>query len=186
MPPVVAQDPFVAVHQALQARWLDVPMAVLSVLFEAWALALVALAVLSWLEKDVPSVLRAYLPLAVALGVGAAAVFLLREAWGAPRPVGAQAGIRVVLEPVLRHGFPTGQALHAATFAAYTLRRYGRRGLFALAFPVLAVFSRIYAGPAWPVEVGLGLVLGTALGLGARAAAVRLGAVRLDSRPKLP
>jgi membrane-associated phospholipid phosphatase len=163
MPPVVAQDPFVAVHQALHARWLDVPMAILGVLFEAWVLALVALALYSWLERDVAGVLRSFAPLATALAVGAVLVLVLRQAWAAPHPVGSARGVAAALAPVLH---PSGQAAHAATFAAYTIRRYGRRGLFAVAFPVLAAASRIYAGPDWPLDLAFGLVLGTALGVG--------------------
>jgi membrane-associated phospholipid phosphatase len=178
MPPVLSQDPFEAVHRAVQARWLDVPMAILSALADGWVLALVALAIYAWLEPDLGAVARAYLPLAAALAVAAGAVFALRTAWTAPRPAGTAAAPGL-LDPVLRHGFPGGQALYAATFAAYTVRRYRRGGLFALAFPLAAGVARVYAGPAWPVEIAGGFAAGTALGLSAGWAAARLA-------PRLP
>jgi hypothetical protein len=71
MPPY-AQDAFTAAHEALQSRWLDVLMTGLSVAFEPWILALIALALFSWLERDVPSVLRSFLPLLAALAVAVA------------------------------------------------------------------------------------------------------------------
>jgi hypothetical protein len=76
--------------------------------------------------------------------------------------------------------------LFAATFAAYTTRRYGRRGLVVAPVALAAVASRIYAGPGWAPEVLLGLPAGAALGVTARAGAARLGALCLDRRPKLP
>jgi hypothetical protein len=174
MPPAAGQDPLVAVNQALHARWLDVPLAILAVLFQAWVLGLVALALYSWLERDVASVAKAFLPLAAALAAGAVAVLALGHAWAVPHPVGGESGSGV-LSPALP---PGGAAVHAATFAAYTLRRYGRRGLFAVTLPLLAAASRIAAGPDWAYDLALGSALGAGLGLGAGLASARL-ALRL-------
>jgi hypothetical protein len=186
MPPVLPQDPFEAVHRALQARWLDVPMAVLAALVDLWVLALVALALYAWMERDVPSALRAWLPLAIVLGAEALTLVLLRDLWAAPRPLGEPGPAPGAIAPLLRHGFPSGTVLFAATFAAYTTRRYGRRGLVVAPVALAAVASRIYAGPGWAPEVLLGLPAGAALGVTARAGAARLGALCLDRRPKLP
>jgi hypothetical protein len=186
MPPVLPQDPFETAHRALQAGWLDVPMAVLAALVDPWVLALAALALHAWLERDVPGALRAWVPLAVALGLEALLLALLRDLWAAPRPStdpGASSG---ALAPVLRHGFPAGTALFAATVAAYTSLRYGRRGLPALGLALAAVASRIYAGPGWAAEVLIGLPAGAAIGAAARAGAARLRDVRLDRQSKLP
>jgi hypothetical protein len=184
MPPVLPQGLFEAVHRAVQSRWLDLPMAVLAALVDLWVLALVALAFHAWLERDVPSALRAFLPLAIALAAEALALFLLRGLWSAPRVV-EPGGASGALGPILRHGFPAGTVLFAATFAAYAVRRYGRRGLIVVPVALAAVASRIHAGPGWAPEVLLGLPAGATFGVAAWAAA-RLGVLRLDRRPKLP
>ena len=186
MPPVLPQDLFEAVHRSVQARWLDVPMAVLAALVDLWVLALVALAVHAWLERDVPGALRAFLPLAFVLAAEALALFLLRGLWAAPRVLGEPGGVPGALAPLLRHGFPVGTVLFAATFAAYAVRRNGRRGLLAVPVALAAVASRIHAGPGWAPEVLIGLPAGAALGVAACVGAARLGALCLDRRPKLP
>lgn len=186
MPPVLPQDPFEAVHRAVQARWLDVPMAVLAALLDLWVLALVALALCAWLERDVRSVLRAWAPLAIVLGLEALALLLLRDLWASPRPAADSGASSGALAPVFRHGFPAGTVLFAATFAAYTAARHGRRGLWVLAVAPAAVVSRIYAGPGWAPEALLGLPAGGLVGVAVGVAAARLPPLRLDRRSKLP
>jgi len=172
MPPLYAQDPFSAVHQALHARWLDLPMAAVSVATEGWVLALVALAVYSWIERDVPSVLGVFVPLALALLLGGAGAHLLRALSSAPRPV-AQGGLaawRVA---------PSAAALATACFAAYTAAAYGRRGALALSVVPLGALAAAHAAGGWAAGVALGWALGAALGVGAWGVALR---VRPDGR----
>ncbi len=166
MPPVYAQDPFFAVHQALHAGWLDVPMAAVSVACEAWVLALVALAVYSWVERDTRSVLGVFIPLAVALALGAASGHALTVLSNAPRPVVGR-GL------VAWRAVPSGAVLETAAFAAYTAAAYGRRGLAALAAPALGTLSAAHTGGGWASSVPVGLVLGAVLGFVAWAAALR-------------
>ncbi|HYG69473.1 MAG TPA: hypothetical protein VD838_17500 [Anaeromyxobacteraceae bacterium] len=148
MPPY-AQDAFTAAHEALQAGWLDRLMTALSAAFEPWILALVALALFSWLERDVPSVLRSFLPFVVALGLAIAG--------------GALAG---------RVGFG-GQALATAVFASYAIATYGRRALPLLLVPLLGGLVRVHAGAHWAFDVLRGWGFGAALGVAAHLVAVR-------------
>ncbi|HSN90707.1 MAG TPA: hypothetical protein VLS93_05725, partial [Anaeromyxobacteraceae bacterium] len=179
MPPVLPQDVFEAVHRAVQARWLDLPMAVLGALVDLWVLVLVALAFHAWMERDVPSALRAFLPVAVVLAGEALALTLLRGAWSAPRVAGEAAASSGALAPVLRHGFPAGTVLFAATFAGHALGRYRWGGLIALPLALAAVATRIYAGPGWAPEVLIGLPAGAVLGVAVHAGVARLGPLRL-------
>ena len=165
MPPLYAQDPFSAVHQALHARWLDLPMAAVSVATEAWVLALVALALYSWIERDVPSVLGVFVPLALALATAGGAAHVLRGLSSAPRPLAE--GVAAW------RAAPSAQALATACFATYTAAAYGRRGAWAFAVAPLGVLAAAHAAGGWASGVALGWALGAAAGVGAWAAAVR-------------
>ncbi len=175
MPPLYPPDPFSSAHQALHARWLDLPMAALSVACEAWVLALVALAIYSWAERDVPSVLEIFVPLALALAAGVALRDVVRLATATPHPVGpGHPGA------LFRSGFPSGAALAGATFAAYTVAAYGRRGLPALAVAALGAVAAAHGGARWVPDVLGGWAVGAALGLLAW-----LGALRAFRRGRL-
>jgi hypothetical protein len=149
MPPY-AHDAFTAAHEALQSRWLDILMTGLSVAFEPWILALIALALFSWLERDVPSVLRSFLPLLAALAVAVAG--------------GVVAGA----------GPFGGQALGTAVFASYGVAAYGKRALPLLLVPLAGGLVRVHAGAYWGVDVVRGWGVGAALGVLAWLVAVRL------------
>jgi len=151
MPPLFAHDPLDAVQRAAQRGWMLAPATALSVACEYWVLALVALAAYAWLESDVPSALKAFLPMALALAVGVGVV-----AVGARLGVAAGWGVRAV---------PSGHALWGATFAAYTLRIYGvRHGLPAALLAFAGGASRIYLGSNGVPSVLAGWVMGALVG----------------------
>lgn len=150
MPPLFAHDPLDAVQRAAPGFWLA-PATALSVACEHWVLALLALALYAWLERDVPAVARTFLPLAVALGVG-----VLLVAAGGRAGAMAGWGVRAV---------PSGHALWGATFAAYTFRVYGARwGLAAVGIALAGGIARIYLGSNGLPSVAAGWVLGALLG----------------------
>lgn len=161
MPPLFAHDPLDAVQGAGRQGWLLGPATALSVACEPWVIALVALALYAWLERDVPSALEAFLPFAAALLAGVALEVLSRRA-------GALAGVGL-------RAVPSGHALWGATFAAYTARLYGARwGLAAAALALGGGIARIHLGSNGLPSVGAGWLLGALLGLAAFAAAARL------------
>ena len=152
MPPLFAHDPLDAVQHAAHRGWLLAPATALSVACEYWVLALLAVAAYAWLEQDVRSVLRAFVPLGLALALGVAIVAL-----GGRAGVLAGWGVRAV---------PSAHALWGATFAAYTLRVYGvRPGLVAMLLPVLGGISRIYLGSNGIPSVVAGWVIGALVGV---------------------
>jgi membrane-associated phospholipid phosphatase len=141
-----------ALQRAAPPVWLLAVATALSVACEYWVLALVALAVFAWLERDVPAVLRAFLPLAASLAVGIGIVALGSRLGGL-----AGWGVRAV---------PSGHALWGATFAAYALRLYGARvGIVAALLPLAGGASRIYLGSNGVPSVAAGWVIGAAVGL---------------------
>ncbi len=169
MPPLYPQDPLNAVGRAAW-RWLDVALAAGDVASEPWVLALVALALYSWLEREVRGVVKSFLPLASALALAAALALLARAALAVPRPVEAVGG----LGSLVRRAFPTGHAAAVSVFATYSLLAYGRRAWGAVALAVLLALGRAFAGPHWGAEVAAGGLAGAVLGCAAYGAAVRL------------
>ena len=169
----MAQDPLGIAATAGQPRWLALLVATLHVAAEPWALAVIALAAYSWLEREVRGVIASVLPLALALGLGGVAVELARVAAAAPRPAGA-AG----LAPLVRHLFPGPHVLALAAFAGYSLLVYRRRAVTPL---VLAALASVGAAGRY----GWGaLASGAAAGLILAAAAYAI-AVRLARRGRL-
>src|SRR6266545_4749691 len=169
MPPLY-QDPLSAVPGA-EWRWLDLARALSQVSCEVWALALIALAVYSFLEDDVKGVLKAFLPLALALAAAGAVALLARALGGAPRPL---EGAGHVVAPLLRRAFPTGQAAAVAVFATYTALVYGRRALPAVVAAVLVGVARALGAPHWAADLGGGALAGVLLALVAYAITLRL------------
>ena len=100
MPPLY-QDPLSAVPGAW--RWVDLARALVEVSTEAWALAVLALAIYSFLEVEVRGVLKVFLPLALALSAAALAALTVRVLGGLPRPV--EGGLAV--GALLRRAFPS-------------------------------------------------------------------------------
>jgi len=168
MPPAIyAHDPFLALHQALQHPWLDLPAALLSTACEGWALALVGLVAFGASERDARRLAAVYLPLALALLASGAAVQELKDLFATPRPLAVYGAgqVRMELEPLFLFGFPSGHASAAATFGVYALLAYGRRASGALLLALLGGLSRIYVGAHWVTDVLGGWLLGGSLGL---------------------
>ena len=161
MPPLFAHDPLDAVQRTARPGWWLAPATALSVACEHWVLALVALALYAWLEGEVGAVLKAWLPLALALLLGVALV-------AACGRIGRVAGWGV-------RAVPSGHALWAATFAAYTARLYGPRwGVAAAGLALAGGGARIALGSNGLPSVGAGWLVGALLGLAAFEVAARL------------
>ncbi len=169
MPPIY-QDPLSAVPGA-EWRWLDLARALAEVSCEGWALALIALAVYSFLEDDVKAVLKVFLPLALALAAAGAVALLARALGGVPRPL---EGAGHVVAPLLRRAFPSGQGAAVAVFATYTALVYGRRALPAVVAAVLVGVARALGAPHWAADLGGGALAGVLLALVAYAITLRL------------
>jgi membrane-associated phospholipid phosphatase len=169
MPPLY-QDPLSAVPGA-EWHWLDLARALAEVSCEAWALALVALAVYSFLEDDVKGVLKAFLPLALALAAAAVVALGARALGGAPRPL---EGAGHALGPLLRRAFPTSQAAAVVVFAVYTALAYGRRALPAVVVAVLVGIARALGAPHWAADLTGGAVAGGVLAAAAYLLTLRL------------
>jgi membrane-associated phospholipid phosphatase len=161
MPPLY-QDPLSTVPGA-EWRWLDLARALAEVACEAWVLALIALAVYSFLERDVKAVLKAYLPLAAALALAAAVAIVARRLGGQPRPV---EGTGHAVAPLLRRAFPTGQASAVAAFVVYTLLAYGRRARLVAGVAVAVGVARALGGAHWAADLLGGAVAGSAVAAG--------------------
>lgn len=169
MPPLYPQDPLAAVQRGLEWRWTDVPVALAQVASEGWALALIALALYAWLEREVKDVLKVFLPLAVALAASGLLALLARGIGAIPRPVSGQG-----IAPILRQALPTGEAAAAAAFAAYSLLAYGRRARAALLIALLCAVGRVVAGAHWVFDLLGGGLVGAILGALAHAGTIRL------------
>jgi membrane-associated phospholipid phosphatase len=168
MPPLY-QDPLSAVPGVW--RWIDLARAAIEVSSEAWALAIIALAVYSFLETEVKGVLKSFLPLGLALVATVLVAFAARSVGGVPRPI---EGAGNALGPLLRRAFPSGQASAVAVFATYTALVYRRRALpVALAAALLGV-AHVLSGPHWAADLAGGGALGVALAAGAYALTLRL------------
>ncbi len=171
MPPLYAQDPLAAVERGAAWSWLDLPVALAEVAGEGWVVALIALALFAWLEREVKDVMKAFLPLVLALAAAGAVAAFARLVGAVPRPVGG-AGWGVA--PFLGRAFPSGQAGAVAAFAAYALLAYGWRARGALLLAVAVATARVTSGAHWAAEFAGGGFAGAALGAAAYATAVKL------------
>lgn len=169
MPPLY-QDPLSAVPGA-EWRWLDVARALVEVSCEAWALALVALAVYSFLERDVKGVLKAFLPLALALAAAGGLALVARAIGGVPRPL---EGAGHAVGPLLRRAFPSSQAAAVTVFATYTALAYRRRALSVVVVAATVALARALGRPHWAADLAGGGVAGVLLAAAAYAATLRL------------
>jgi len=176
MPPFYAHDPFLALHRALQVRWLDIPMTVLSTACEGWVLGLIGLAWFSWLERNLRGLLLAWWPMALALAVDGLLVQLLKSLWHTPRPLGVYGSgeVRVLIDPLFQFGFPSGHSASAATLAVFATLAYGLRGAGLIGLALLGGLSRVYVGAHWVFDILGGWVVGSLLGAVSYWAALRL------------
>lgn len=175
-PPFYAHDPFLALHQAMQSRWLDLAAALVSTTCEGFGLALLGIAALGRLEPERKKLLAAFAPLAIALAASAAVVQGLKEIFDTPRPLSVYgpAHVRVGLEPLYAFGFPSGHSSAVAVFAVYLVLAYGRRMGWTLGFMLLGGLSRIYVGAHWVTDVVGGWALGASLGALAHVLALKV------------
>ncbi len=172
MPPLSAQDALSAVQRGAAWRWLDLPVTLADVASEPWVVALIALALFAWLEYEVKDVVKAFLPLGVAL-LAAGGVALAAQALGAvPRPVGD--GGPGTASLLLWRAFPASNVAAVAAFAVYALLAYGRRARGALVLATAVAVARALSGPHWVAHLAGGSTAGAVLGAGVYGAALRL------------
>jgi membrane-associated phospholipid phosphatase len=169
MPPLY-QDPLATVPRA-GWRWIEIARAILDVSCEAWALALVALALFSFLDREVKGVVKSFLPLAFALAAAAVLAPALRMVAGVPRPLG---GGGPSIGPLLVRAFPSGHAAAMAVFVTYGALAYGRRAVPALAAAAALGVARALGAAHWAAELSGGLLGGAALATAAYVGAIRL------------
>jgi hypothetical protein len=167
--PPLYQDPLSAVPGAAWSL-ADLARALVEVACQAWALVLIALAVYSFLERDVKGVLKAVAPLVLALAAAGAVALVARALGGVPRPIAGGPS----LAPLLRRAFPTEQAMAVAVFAAWTALAYGRRAFPVVAVATIAGFARTLGAPHWAVELTAGGVAGVLIALCAYLLTLRL------------
>jgi undecaprenyl-diphosphatase len=171
-PAFYAHDPFLAVHRALQSRWLDLPAALLSTACEGWALAALGVVVFGLLGGR-RAVFSAALPLALALLVCGLAVQDVKDLFATPRPLSVHGdAVRIGLEPLWQFGFPSGHSASAALFATWANLAEGRRLRWTLALMLLGGLSRVYVGAHWVTDVAGGFAMGTAVAAAAFAVSV--------------
>jgi undecaprenyl-diphosphatase len=184
-PALYAHDPFPVLQQALAARWLDAPMALLSTVCEGWGLALIALVLAFAAARTFQGALRQALPGLVALALSGAAANLLKRVIHTPRPLAVLGPehVRVVLEPLVASSFPSGHAAAAAALAACAAVHDRRvaAGLWGLAF--LGGLSRVYVGAHWAIDVVAGWALGVLIGVAVAIASRRVGRWRTSPSP---
>jgi len=170
MPPLYPQDPLSAVERGVSWRWLDVPLALADAASDGWVVALIALALFAWLESEVKDVMKAFLPLSIALAAAGGLAFVAHALGAVPRPIGGAGR----LAPLLRHAFPSGQAAAVAAFGTYALLAYGKRARAAVLLAVLVGVARVVSGAHWAADLAGGGIAGAALGAVAYAGALRL------------
>ncbi|WP_041453478.1 hypothetical protein [Anaeromyxobacter dehalogenans] len=168
MPPFLAQDPLDALRHAGPPGWAEVAWAVAGVASEPWALALLGLALYSWLEREVPAVLKAVAPLWAALAAAGALAAGAQGVLSAPRP--ADAGDLLVT--TFRH-LASAPGLPLGVFVGYTLLAYGRRGRAALLVAAAGGAARAWSGPHWGPDLLGGGLAGAAIAWAVWAAVLR-------------
>jgi len=171
MPPLSAQDALSAVQRGVAWRWLDLPIAVADVASEPWVVALLALALFAWLEQEVKDVVKAFLPLGIALLAAGGVAVAARAVGATPRPVGGGGPGGASL--FLWHAFPTANVGAVAAFATYALLAYGRRARAALLLAVAVAVARVVSGAHWAADLAGGAAAGAVLGAASYAIVVR-------------
>jgi hypothetical protein len=171
MPPLTPHDPLAAVVREAAWRWVDLPVAFAGVAGEPWVLALVALALYAWLEREVRDVLAAFFPLLVAVAASAALALAARQlGGGGPGPSG---GVGPAAAPLL-WALASGQAAGVSVLAVHSVLAYGRRARIALLFALAFAVARALSGPGWLLELGAGALAGAAVAAAVYGATVKL------------
>lgn len=171
VPPVFSHDPLSAVERGMSWRLADLPFALVDAASDGWVVALIALALFAWLEREVRDVLEVFLPLAIALVAAGGVALLARSVGAVPRPVGGSAP---ALAPFLSRAFSTGQVSAVAAFATYALLAYGKRARAALLLAAAVAMARVATGGHWVAGLAAGGVVGLALGFAAYRGALRI------------
>jgi undecaprenyl-diphosphatase len=173
------------VQHALERPWLDPIMAALSRLCEGWVVALVALAWAVAAGRTPRGIVRAAVPLLLALAADAAVVQALKVALHTPRPLAVLGAgqVHVLLAPLRAHSMPSGHASAAATLAAYLVGRRRREGAVAWPLAVLGGISRVYVGAHWVLDVVAGWLVGAIVGYAGARLAARRPALRAVPAP---
>jgi membrane-associated phospholipid phosphatase len=162
MPPLSAQDALFAVQRGAAWRWLDLPVALADVASEPWVVALIALALFAWLEHEVKDVVKAFLPLGIALLAAGGVAIAARSLGAMPRPVGE--GGPGAASLLLWQAFPTPKVGAVAAFAVYALLAYGRRARVALLLAAAVAVARALSGAHWLADLVGGAAAGAVLG----------------------
>jgi hypothetical protein len=170
MSPLAPSDPLAAIERGAAWRWADVPVAFAGVAGEPWLLALVALALYAWLEREVRDVLGAFFPLLVAVAASAALAVAVRSL-GVEAESAGRAGRAAA--PLL-WALAGGQAAGVSVLAVYSVLAYGGRARAALLFALAFAVGRALSGPGWPLELGAGALFGGAVAVAVYGAAVKL------------
>lgn len=180
-------DPFLVLQHALANPWLDPLMVALSTACEGWVIALLGVVCIRLLERDPRLAARALIPLGLALLADGLAVQLVKQLWNVPRPLAVLGTdqVRLLVEPLRQRSMPSGHASAAAVLALFLVRRYGWRGVPALALALVGGVARVYVGVHWASDVAVGWAIGATIGVVAQDVAARVEARGVGAVPPL-
>jgi undecaprenyl-diphosphatase len=187
MPFPYAFDPFLFVQRTLEHPWLDPIMTTATQLCAGWVVALLAVVWAASTARTRAGMVRAALPILLALAVDGVLVEALKIELHLPRPLavlGPQQ-VHVLLAPLRAQSMPSGHASAAATFASYLWFRRRREAVVAGPVAVLGGVSRVYVGAHWVFDVLAGWIVGALVGWAAARLAARrsgLGAAPAPTR----
>ncbi len=118
----------------------------------------------------------------VALGVNQLLVAGVAE----PRPYTVMPHALVLVSPSADYSFPSDHAVMAGAVAAGILLANRKLGAVAAVLAVLMALSRVYVGAHFPLDVAVGLVVGSALALGSYAAVATVTTRLVTSLSRTP
>lgn len=145
-------------------------MAALSIACEGWSLALLGIAVVTFLERGWAAarphsgtLILALAVLAIAFAFIAAISYGLKAALQTPRPPAVLgSGVAIVLPPAYVNGLPSGHAAASAMLATLLTAMYGHRAAWLWVLVALGGISRVYVGAHWVFDVVAGWGVGVA------------------------
>jgi undecaprenyl-diphosphatase len=116
------------------------------------------------------SALIPVMTMVVAGAVGIIIYTLLKSATARPRPFTSNPQIRREALPLDEFSFPSGHALHSASFTIIATFSFPELAWILVPFAALVAMSRVVLGLHYPSDVMVGLALGAVLGLASVAA----------------